>query len=301
MEIYPEFADQVAFYLVGQDPTETLEDLERTREERGYPWPVVKPIGQMMRDLRVVKESTKIMFDGRGIMVYRNGGGGDSRAWARVFHNLADGSTTPTVTTQSPTVATQSSTVPAETSQSRVFIEGDSLETMLALLPEARAPMKLRRLSLPTDVEGVIRLMDRLPPSVEGVARSVEIDRAPRRFLLYYGKDQPGLDNPSMVMALDIVGSGEEVPVGPVGEFLISLAPGGGWEVLEAAREDKLIWVKWSTTFTGGTQGSHPIPVYTLMWADYSSNWVFGVSGDSLGRLDPLLVAFAGAAIEAGR
>ena len=81
MEIYPPFADEVSFFAVGQDPTESLDDLERTRQERGYPWPVAEPVGRMLSDLRVLQESTKIAFDGRGVVVYRRRGGGDRQAW----------------------------------------------------------------------------------------------------------------------------------------------------------------------------------------------------------------------------
>ena len=89
MDIYPEFADQVAFYAVGQDPTETLDDLERTRRARGYTWPVAESVDDMLRDLRVLMESTKIAFDGDGVIVYtKNGGGGDA-AWPGVFRKLA--------------------------------------------------------------------------------------------------------------------------------------------------------------------------------------------------------------------
>ena len=90
MDIYPEFADQVAFYAVGQDPTETLDDLERTRKERGYTWPVAEPIEKMLVDLWVLQVSTKIAFDGDGVIVYRKRGGGDVAAWPGVFRKLAE-------------------------------------------------------------------------------------------------------------------------------------------------------------------------------------------------------------------
>ena len=92
MDIYPEFADQVEFYAIGQDPTETLGDLERTRKARGYTWPIAEPIDSMLMDLRVLQESTKIAFDSDGVVVYRRGGGGGISAWPGVFRKLAEGS-----------------------------------------------------------------------------------------------------------------------------------------------------------------------------------------------------------------
>ena len=91
MDIYPAYASQVAFYAIGQDPTESLDDLEKTRLERGYTWPVAKPDREMLADLRVLQESTKIAFDGAGVIVYRRRGGGDVGAWSGVFQKLADG------------------------------------------------------------------------------------------------------------------------------------------------------------------------------------------------------------------
>lgn len=88
MQIYPEFASEVLFYVVGQDPTETLKELESIREERGYPWPVAEPVGDMLIDLWVLQESTKIAFDGDGVIVYRHRGGGDANAWPKVFREL---------------------------------------------------------------------------------------------------------------------------------------------------------------------------------------------------------------------
>ena len=90
MDIYPEFADQVTLYAVGQDPTETLEQLEGTRQQRGYTWPVAKPVDKMLADLRIFQESTKIAFDGDGVIVYRKRGGGDVAEWPRIFAELAN-------------------------------------------------------------------------------------------------------------------------------------------------------------------------------------------------------------------
>ena len=90
MDIYPEFAGQVAFYAVGQDPTESLGEMEQYRERQGYPWPVAEPIDKMLIDLRVLQQSTKIAVDARGIITYRAGyGRGDPDTWWQVFQGLA--------------------------------------------------------------------------------------------------------------------------------------------------------------------------------------------------------------------
>ncbi len=88
--VYPEFADQVDFYAVGQDPSESLELMERYRQQQGYPWPIAETDPQNLRTLRVLQSSTKIAVDARGVIIYRDGhGGGDPETWRQVFRDLA--------------------------------------------------------------------------------------------------------------------------------------------------------------------------------------------------------------------
>ena len=89
-DVYPEFADQVAFYAVGQDPAESLELMERYRKQQGYPWPIAKTDPKTLVDLRLLQTSTKIAFDGNGVIAYRAvHGGGDPKIWREVFREIA--------------------------------------------------------------------------------------------------------------------------------------------------------------------------------------------------------------------
>lgn len=89
-EVYPDFTNRVAFYAVGSDPGESLERLERYRQDQGYPWPVATGEGDILRDLDVLVQSTKIAFDANGVITYRDGyGRGDPEEWRRVFQELA--------------------------------------------------------------------------------------------------------------------------------------------------------------------------------------------------------------------
>ncbi len=91
-DVYPEFADQVDFYAVGQDPSESLKKMERYRQEQGYPWPVAKTDTSTLKKLRVLQSSTKVAVDDRGIIAYRAvHGGGDPETWRAVFTQLARG------------------------------------------------------------------------------------------------------------------------------------------------------------------------------------------------------------------
>ena len=89
-DIYPEYADNVAFFAVGTDPSESLAQLEEFSESEGYPWPVVEVDRSVISDFRVLVQSTKVAFDGDGIIVYRDGyAGGDEDTWRDVFERLS--------------------------------------------------------------------------------------------------------------------------------------------------------------------------------------------------------------------
>ena len=88
-DVYPEFADKVDFYAIGQDPSESLEKLEAYRKSQGYPWPVAEIDPRVLKDLRVLQQSTKIALDHRGIITYRAGyGSGGASVWRQVFNDL---------------------------------------------------------------------------------------------------------------------------------------------------------------------------------------------------------------------
>lgn len=90
-DVYPEFADQVAFYAVGQDPGESLELMEQYRRQQGYPWPIAKTDSQTLVDLRVLQSSTKIAFDRNGVIAYRAAhGGGGPKIWRQVFEDIVE-------------------------------------------------------------------------------------------------------------------------------------------------------------------------------------------------------------------
>ena len=91
-DIYPGYADDVAFYAVGTDPSESFARLEEYGEDQGYPWPVAEVDRSVLSDFRVVVQSTKVAFDANGVIVYRDGyGGGDEDTWRGVFEQLSGG------------------------------------------------------------------------------------------------------------------------------------------------------------------------------------------------------------------
>ena len=90
-DIYPEFADSVAFYAVNVDPTDSLEALEEFRKREGYPWPVAQTDNEVLFRLHVTQQSTKVAFDSNGVIMYRaRMGAGDDETWRKVFRELSE-------------------------------------------------------------------------------------------------------------------------------------------------------------------------------------------------------------------
>lgn len=88
-DVYPEFSDRIDFYAIGQSPFESIETLKTYRKKEGYPWPVAEIDPDILKNLRVLQQSTKIALDHRGIISYRAGyaeGGPDK--WREVFDDL---------------------------------------------------------------------------------------------------------------------------------------------------------------------------------------------------------------------
>jgi hypothetical protein len=87
--VYPEFKDKVAFYAVGQDPTESVSRLVSAAEDRNYPWPVASAGPGMLRTLNIVSQSSKLAFTTDGEITYKAGyGQGDADRWRQVFEDL---------------------------------------------------------------------------------------------------------------------------------------------------------------------------------------------------------------------
>ncbi len=84
-EVYPAYADEVAFYVVGADPTETLDELESYRAREGHPWQVAMGNRRMLPDLNVLRQDTKVAFDANGLITYRQSYG---RGTAEMYHQV---------------------------------------------------------------------------------------------------------------------------------------------------------------------------------------------------------------------
>ena len=88
-DIYPEFSESVDFYAVNVDASDSLKSAAQFGQNQGWTFPVAHPSDGMLRDFRVTKQSTKVAFDGSGVITYRDGfGGGNADTWRQVLQDL---------------------------------------------------------------------------------------------------------------------------------------------------------------------------------------------------------------------
>ncbi len=89
-DIYPQYANEVDFYAVGVFPGEDIKTFEEYRAANDHPWPVAVPVGDLIPQLQVTVQSTKIAFDSRGAIIHRHSmGQGNPELWHEVFTKLA--------------------------------------------------------------------------------------------------------------------------------------------------------------------------------------------------------------------
>ena len=89
--MYPDYADGLDFYAVNMDPTDDIAMLEEFGKNQQYPWPIANSDRDILSNLNVTYQSTKIAIDDEGIIIYRDRmGGGDPDTWREVFEKLSD-------------------------------------------------------------------------------------------------------------------------------------------------------------------------------------------------------------------
>ena len=88
---YPEYADSVHLYAIGQDMTEGVGRLEDYRAREELPFPVAEVNNGVLRSLEIIRQSTKVAVDHNGVIVYRAGLGEGESEWSKVFSDLASG------------------------------------------------------------------------------------------------------------------------------------------------------------------------------------------------------------------
>lgn len=85
--IVAEYAGQVDFYLVAFN--ESAATLETYIAENGYAnMTATQPVGSMLRDLKIVSQSSVLAMDSAGVITFRKGYGGGSADFGAEFAKL---------------------------------------------------------------------------------------------------------------------------------------------------------------------------------------------------------------------
>ena len=90
IDVWPDYADDVDFYAVNIDPSDSFDKLEDFKRDQGYPWPLTHSDRDTLLRLNVIRQSTKIAFDSEGVIIYRERmGGGSAETWRQLFRELS--------------------------------------------------------------------------------------------------------------------------------------------------------------------------------------------------------------------
>ena len=85
--IVAEYAGQVDFYLVAFN--ESADTLDAYIAENGYAnMTAVQPVGSMLRDLKIVSQSSMLAMDSAGVITFRKGYGGRGADFSAEFARL---------------------------------------------------------------------------------------------------------------------------------------------------------------------------------------------------------------------
>ncbi len=88
-EIYPDYADQVAFLGVDADPSENADRIRSYKESQGYIWPMAPAERDMLRNYNILTQASKVAVDRNGIIIFRAGYGSESEeTWRKTFESL---------------------------------------------------------------------------------------------------------------------------------------------------------------------------------------------------------------------
>ena len=90
-DIYPQYADRVAFIGVDVDPTESAEKISAYASDQGYPWPMAEYDPDILVDYGIRAQASKVMIDGDGVITFRaTSSKTPNDKWREVFENVIE-------------------------------------------------------------------------------------------------------------------------------------------------------------------------------------------------------------------
>ena len=89
-QVGTDYSDKVAFYVVGTNPNESVEELDEDRQKKGLPWPVAYADEGMLAALNISSQASKIAIGSDGTIIHRYGvGSGSYGSWTALFDDIA--------------------------------------------------------------------------------------------------------------------------------------------------------------------------------------------------------------------
>ena len=89
-QVGTDYGDKVAFYIVGTNPNESVEELDEDRQKKGLPWPVAYADEGMLASLNIRSQASKIAIGSDGTITHRGGAGmAGYDSWTALFDDIA--------------------------------------------------------------------------------------------------------------------------------------------------------------------------------------------------------------------
>ena len=89
-DVHHNYRDTINVYVINVEKDRGLGELASLMEEESYPWRIASPSSDMLKDLSVVTQPTKIAFDRFGRIGYRSSSPADAELWTDVFEDLLE-------------------------------------------------------------------------------------------------------------------------------------------------------------------------------------------------------------------
>lgn len=153
------------------------------------------------------------------------------------------------------------------------------LRALVEVMPGVPAPHGISTLEWPSDAGEIEGLMERAAEATGG-----RLEDSGEQLRVAIGATDSS-------HALQAMSWGQFEPGDPTasqGLIILAFALGADWDVLAAAKDGNLVWVRWATTGNGERFES-------LMWGEPGNTWTFAATGPTREEVDAAAQALVGA------
>ena len=88
--LQPLYENDITFIAIDIDTGADLEELRVFANDQGYPWQIGISSRKLLREFRILTQSTKVAIDRHGVIIYRGGfAEGNIDEWTSIFKTLS--------------------------------------------------------------------------------------------------------------------------------------------------------------------------------------------------------------------